>query len=64
MDQRRDKHVEKTVRHWFTSSSFPYGFHKLMPLGDLHQVSKGYLLNDTLIVEAEFLTLSVSKSFP
>ncbi|KAJ6679374.1 hypothetical protein OIU79_019188 [Salix purpurea] len=64
MDQRRDKHVEKTVRYWFTSSSFPYGFHKFMPLGDLHQVSKGYLLNDTLIVEAEFLTLSVSKSFP
>ncbi|KAB5526898.1 hypothetical protein DKX38_020745 [Salix brachista] len=49
------------VRYWFTSFSFPYGFHEFMPLGDLHQVSKGYLLNDTLIVEAEFLTLSVSK---
>jgi hypothetical protein len=34
-----------------------------MPLGDLRDVSKGYVKNDTLIVEAEILTLSVSKLF-
>ena len=34
-----------------------------MPLGDLREVSKGYVRNDTLIVEAEILTLSVSKLF-
>ncbi|KAJ6320619.1 hypothetical protein OIU78_015913 [Salix suchowensis] len=65
LNQRRGRgnHVENTVRHWFTSSSPPFGFHSFMLLGHL-QSSMGYLLNDTLIVEAEFLTLSVSKSFP
>uniref|UniRef100_A0A6N2MSA9 MATH domain-containing protein n=1 Tax=Salix viminalis TaxID=40686 RepID=A0A6N2MSA9_SALVM len=59
LNQRRGRgnHVEHTVRHWFTSSSPPFGFHSFMPLGHL-QSSMGYLLNDTLIVEAEFLTLS------
>ncbi|KAJ6871886.1 hypothetical protein NC651_031079 [Populus alba x Populus x berolinensis] len=63
LDQRRDKHVEKTVSRWLTSSSHTRGFPKFMPLGDLHEVSKGYVMNDTLIVEAEILTLSVSKLF-
>lgn len=63
LDQRHDKHVEKTTSRWFTSSSHTRGFPKIMPLGDLHEVSKGYVMNDTLIVEAEILTLSVSKLF-
>ncbi|XP_011012207.1 PREDICTED: uncharacterized protein LOC105116508 [Populus euphratica] len=63
LDQRHDKHVEKTISRWLTSSNHTRGFRKFMPLGDLHEVSKGYVLNDTLIVEAEILTLSVSKLF-
>ncbi|KAH8488347.1 hypothetical protein H0E87_024134 [Populus deltoides] len=63
LDQRHDNHVEKTTSRWLTSSDHKRGFHKFMPLGDLREVSKGYVLNDTLIVEAEILTLSVSKLF-
>ncbi|KAL9348576.1 hypothetical protein Peur_059942 [Populus x canadensis] len=63
LDQRHDKHVEKTTSRWLTSSDHTRGFHKFMPLGDLREVSKGYVRNDNLIVEAEILTLSVSKLF-
>ncbi|KAJ6872503.1 hypothetical protein NC651_031582 [Populus alba x Populus x berolinensis] len=63
LDQRHDKHVEKTKSRWFTSSEHTRGFPKFMSLGDLSEVAKGYVRNDTLIVEAEILTLSVSKLF-
>lgn len=63
LDQRHGKHVEEKMSRWFTSSSHTRGFPKFMPLGDLREVSKGYVRNDTLIVEAEILTLSVSKLF-
>ncbi|KAG6747911.1 hypothetical protein POTOM_047802 [Populus tomentosa] len=67
LDQRHGKHVEEKSNHiesrWFTSSSYSRGFPKFMPLGDLREVSKGYVKSDTLIVEAEILTVSVSKLF-
>ncbi|CAK7347806.1 unnamed protein product [Dovyalis caffra] len=53
--------VGERMSFWMTSSGHTLGFHKFMPLGDLHEVSKGYIMNDTLIVEVEILTLSVSK---
>ncbi|KAJ6971999.1 MATH domain and coiled-coil domain-containing protein [Populus alba x Populus x berolinensis] len=63
LDQRHGKHVEEKKSRWFTSSSYSRGFPKFMPLGDLREVSKGYVKSDTLIVEAEILTVSVSKLF-
>ncbi|KAJ6971993.1 hypothetical protein NC653_032528 [Populus alba x Populus x berolinensis] len=61
--QPHGKHVEEKTSRWLTSSSYTRGFPKFMPLGDLRDVSKGYVKSDTLIVEAEILTLSVSKLF-
>ncbi|CAK7340666.1 unnamed protein product [Dovyalis caffra] len=51
LNQCRDQHVEKSVSFWLTSSHHARGYAKFMPLGDLYEASKGYVMNDTLIVE-------------
>lgn len=59
VDQRRDNHVEKFVRNWFTPSSSGWGSTKFLPLGDLHQKSKGFVMNGSLIIVAQVLVVSV-----
>ena len=36
-------------------------FTELMPLEDLHDESNGFIVNDTLIFQAEFLAVSKTK---
>ncbi|CAL5381006.1 unnamed protein product [Camellia sinensis] len=47
----------------FTSSSISWGTSSLLSLTDLHDASKGFLVNDTLIVEAEVSGISTVKNF-
>ncbi|KAL4599765.1 hypothetical protein ACB092_11G150000 [Castanea dentata] len=56
-----ENHVEKTEKHWFTTSSNEWGFSHFMPLKDLQDVSKGLLMNDALILEAEIIVISNVK---
>ncbi|KAK8593882.1 hypothetical protein V6N12_045955 [Hibiscus sabdariffa] len=42
------------LEYRFTSSSTNWGYYKFVPLKDVYDSSKGYLVKDGLIVEAEF----------
>ncbi|KAK6944170.1 MATH/TRAF domain [Dillenia turbinata] len=45
--------VRKDTQHQFNSRESDWGFTSFMPLGDLYNPSRGYLVNDTCVVEAE-----------
>ncbi|XP_050281365.1 ubiquitin C-terminal hydrolase 13-like [Quercus robur] len=60
-DQVNNAHVEKTDKHWFTTSSTEWRFPHFMPLKDLQDASKGLLMNDALIIEGEIIVMSNVK---
>ncbi|KAL5999368.1 CSN-associated deubiquitinating enzyme Ubp12 [Asimina triloba] len=45
--------IRKDTQHQFHARESDWGFTSFMPLGDLYDPSKGYLVNDTCVVEAE-----------
>ncbi|XP_061352582.1 ubiquitin C-terminal hydrolase 12-like isoform X2 [Gastrolobium bilobum] len=47
--------VRKDTQHQFNARESDWGFTSFMPLGELYDPSRGYLVNDTLLVEAEVL---------
>ena len=50
-----------TAKHWFSASSHDWGFSQLLSRKDLEDASKGFLVEDTLIVEAEIMVMSTVK---
>ncbi|XP_009368548.2 ubiquitin C-terminal hydrolase 12-like isoform X1 [Pyrus x bretschneideri] len=51
--------VRKDTQHQFYERESDWGFASFMPLSELYDPSRGYLVNDTLIVEAEVLVCTV-----
>ncbi|KAJ9559114.1 hypothetical protein OSB04_013728 [Centaurea solstitialis] len=51
--------VRKDTQHQFHGRESDWGFTSFMPLGELYDPSKGYLVNDTCIIEAEVLVRKV-----
>lgn len=47
------------TKHQFNARESDWGFTSFMPLSDLYDPSRGYLVNDTCIVEAEVLVRKV-----
>ncbi|XP_057431972.1 ubiquitin C-terminal hydrolase 12-like isoform X4 [Lotus japonicus] len=47
--------VRKDTQHQFNARESDWGFTSFMPLGELYDPSRGYLVNDTLLIEAEVL---------
>ncbi|MBA0732514.1 hypothetical protein Gogos_016601, partial [Gossypium gossypioides] len=45
--------IRKDTQHQFNARESDWGFTSFMPLGELYDPCRGYLVNDTLIVEAE-----------
>uniref|UniRef100_J3NDH9 ubiquitinyl hydrolase 1 n=1 Tax=Oryza brachyantha TaxID=4533 RepID=J3NDH9_ORYBR len=45
--------IRKDTQHQFNARESDWGFTSFMPLSDLYDPSKGYLVNDTVVVEAE-----------
>ncbi|XP_078172392.1 ubiquitin C-terminal hydrolase 12-like isoform X4 [Carex rostrata] len=45
--------VRKETQHQFNARESDWGFTSFMPLSEVYDHGKGYLLNDTLVVEAE-----------
>ncbi|XP_031284414.1 MATH domain and coiled-coil domain-containing protein At2g01790-like [Pistacia vera] len=43
------------TQHQFDALESEWGFTSFMPLGELYDPNRGYLVNDTLIVEAKFI---------
>ncbi|KAK4551567.1 hypothetical protein RGQ29_032333 [Quercus rubra] len=60
-DQINNEHAEKRAKHWFSASSYDWGFSQLLSRKDLEDASKGFLVEDTLIVEAEIMVMSTVK---
>ncbi|KAL9413563.1 hypothetical protein AB3S75_039790 [Citrus x aurantiifolia] len=51
--------VRKDTQHQFNARESDWGFTSFMPLGELYDPNRGYLVNDTLIVEAEVIVRRV-----
>ncbi|KAJ8446165.1 hypothetical protein Cgig2_015936 [Carnegiea gigantea] len=45
--------VRKDTQHQFNARESDWGFTSFMPLSELYDPSRGYLVNDTVVVEAE-----------
>ncbi|KAL9266601.1 Ubiquitin C-terminal hydrolase 13-like protein [Drosera capensis] len=45
--------VRKDSQHQFNARESDWGFTSFMPLGELYDPSRGYLVNDTVVIEAE-----------
>ncbi|KAI8532622.1 hypothetical protein RHMOL_Rhmol11G0227600 [Rhododendron molle] len=54
---------EKQVQNWFCASSKSYGYANFMALSDLNKASKGFLVHDTMLVEAQITLISYTKDF-
>ncbi|KAM5554589.1 hypothetical protein ABKV19_022804 [Rosa sericea] len=63
LDQVSGKHEQITGTHWFSSSSSEWGYPIFMTLDKLHQDSNGFIKDNKLIAEIEFLTISVIKVY-
>ncbi|KAL7593432.1 uncharacterized protein LOC111904250 [Lactuca sativa] len=55
-------HESKEADHWFCKTSDGWGFPCFMLLSDLHDSKKGFLWNDTLVVEAQILIVGILKN--
>ncbi|GMQ03968.1 hypothetical protein CsSME_00049562 [Camellia sinensis var. sinensis] len=62
-NQYNDQHVEFTASNCFSASNFAGGVSSFLSLTDLHDASMGFLVNDTLIVQAEVIVTSTVKNF-
>ncbi|KAL6199593.1 hypothetical protein ACLB2K_029377 [Fragaria x ananassa] len=51
--------VRKDTQHQFNARESDWGFTSFMPLGELYDPSRGYLVNDAVIIEAEVLVRRV-----
>ncbi|XWS73787.1 hypothetical protein CRYUN_Cryun02cG0159400 [Craigia yunnanensis] len=45
--------IRKDTQHQFNARESDWGFTSFMPLGELYDPCRGYLMNDTLFIEAE-----------
>ncbi|KAA8545755.1 hypothetical protein F0562_020794 [Nyssa sinensis] len=62
-DQLRSQDVERQTSLWSTTSSFFCDYWAFMLLSDLNDKSRGFIVNNTLIIEVEILVMSVIKNF-
>ncbi|KAE9447085.1 hypothetical protein C3L33_21023, partial [Rhododendron williamsianum] len=63
-DQVRGNHIERKVGQWFCESSAEsWGYADFMPLSELNDASKGFMVNGVAIVEAEITLISSFKDF-
>ncbi|CAI9091428.1 OLC1v1026461C1 [Oldenlandia corymbosa var. corymbosa] len=53
--------VRKDTQHQFNARESDWGFTSFMPLSELYDPSRGYLVNDTCIVEADVAVRRVSE---
>ncbi|CAM8899184.1 unnamed protein product [Rhodiola kirilowii] len=58
-DQVNGKHCESTIAHYFGEPYDSWGFPNFITLSDLKDKARGFILNDSLIVEVEVIFTSV-----
>uniref|UniRef100_A0A7N0V5G9 ubiquitinyl hydrolase 1 n=1 Tax=Kalanchoe fedtschenkoi TaxID=63787 RepID=A0A7N0V5G9_KALFE len=60
VNQALDKYtIRKETQHQFNARESDWGFTSFMPLSELYDPSRGYLVNDIVIVEAEVIVRKV-----
>ncbi|KAJ4846327.1 hypothetical protein Tsubulata_005918 [Turnera subulata] len=52
------KHQEFTGKTWFDAKSSTWGWYNFISLSELQNKEKGYLVNDSIVIEAEFIHIS------
>ena len=52
------------VDHWFTGPGLGWGYDEFVPLADLRDPERGYLVNDKLMVQVEMEAISSTRYFP
>ncbi|XP_049403180.1 ubiquitin C-terminal hydrolase 12-like [Solanum stenotomum] len=52
--------VKKDTQHQFNARESDWGFTSFMPLGELYDPGKGYLMDDTVIIEADVAVRKVT----
>nr|DAD45305.1 TPA_asm: hypothetical protein HUJ06_003535 [Nelumbo nucifera] len=62
LDQFNENHHESPVKQWFVGKPSGWGYHKFMKLSVLNKLSKGFLVNDTCIFEADVSLIGVINS--
>ncbi|KAJ7974631.1 Ubiquitin carboxyl-terminal hydrolase [Quillaja saponaria] len=63
-DQVNSNHLERTVKKWFDAGhNSIWGFSSFISLKDFKDASKGYIFNDTIIVEGQASIMSVTEDF-
>ncbi|VVB04647.1 unnamed protein product [Arabis nemorensis] len=63
LNQVPSNNVEKQVEGWPNAAENGWGFEKFIPLADLKDASKGFVVEDLLEVEVEIIAFSKTDSF-
>ncbi|KFK41804.1 hypothetical protein AALP_AA2G174100 [Arabis alpina] len=63
IDQIRSNHFEKQVEGWPNATENGWGLDKFIPLAEIRDTTKGFLVDDALKVEVEILSFSKTDSF-
>ncbi|WZY84121.1 probable inactive serine/threonine-protein kinase fnkC isoform X1 [Brassica rapa] len=56
--------IERPIDHWFTGPGLGWGYDEFVPLADLRDPERGYLVNDKLMVQVEMEAISSTRYFP
>ncbi|XP_042405031.1 uncharacterized protein LOC121995330 [Zingiber officinale] len=59
LDQHNAKNLKFTAKHLFSTKSDSWGWHKFLSWNDVKDPLRGFLLNDTCIIEASIVILGV-----
>ncbi|XP_047307163.1 ubiquitin C-terminal hydrolase 12-like isoform X2 [Impatiens glandulifera] len=55
--------IKKDTQHQFNARESDWGFTSFMPLSDLYDPSRGYLVNDSILIEADVAVRKVADYF-
>ncbi|KAG7548284.1 MATH/TRAF domain [Arabidopsis suecica] len=63
LDQKQSKHLEKPILTWFNTTGESAGFDQFVSFTDLQNPAKGFIVNDTLSVQVEFVATSSTNYY-
>ncbi|KAF6144062.1 hypothetical protein GIB67_011856 [Kingdonia uniflora] len=63
-DQISDKHLEIIETHWFIGANDSWGYPGFIKFENFNDITKGYLVNDVCILEAEVTVRGLVTKFP
>ncbi|XP_013680906.2 uncharacterized protein LOC106385541 [Brassica napus] len=64
LNQLKLGNIQMELENWYGITSFGWGFSEFVSFDDLRDSSKGFLVDDTLMVQVELEAISTTKYFP